>query len=68
MTVIYPVKPGTHAPEITRLDDYTVEVLADGERDVVSFDANTRHQATLKVDLTAVTAEAAGSVSLAKEP
>lgn len=51
MVVIYPVKPGTEDPVITRLDDNTVKVEKDGETDIVSFDRNTKFPATLKVDL-----------------
>ncbi len=51
MVVIYPVKPGTEDPVITRLDDNTVKVEKDGETDIVSFDPSTKFPATLKVDL-----------------
>ncbi len=51
MTVIYPTPPGGGEPKITRLDDYTVEVAADGTIDVISFDPETQHPATLVVDL-----------------
>lgn len=51
MTVIYPVKEGGAAPTITRLDDFTAEVICGGEKDVISFDPKTRFPATLVVDL-----------------
>jgi hypothetical protein len=49
MYVIYPVKPGTSAPTITRVDDFTVKVSKDGEEDIISFNNNA--SATLVVDL-----------------
>jgi hypothetical protein len=52
-TVIYPVKPGAGDPVISRLDDYTAKVQADGEVDIISFDKNTDFPATLIVDLEA---------------
>ncbi len=51
LTVIYPVKPGTSEPIISRLDDNTVKIEKDGETDVISFDKNTKHSAKLIVDL-----------------
>jgi hypothetical protein len=50
MTVIYPVRPGGTAPQITRLDDYTVAVTNGTQGDVVSFDPNTKFPATLIVN------------------
>jgi len=50
MTVIYPVRPGGAAPQITRLDDYTVAVTNGAQADVVSFDPNTQFPATLIVN------------------
>lgn len=50
MTVIYPVQWGGTAPTITRLDDYTVEVISGNERDVISFDPKTTYPVTLRVD------------------
>jgi len=52
-TVIYPVKPATSNPVITRLDNNTVKVEKDGEVDIISFDKNTKFPATLVVDLDA---------------
>ena len=54
LTVIYPQKPGGPAPEIKRLDDWTVEVTCGDEKDVISFDPKTKHPATLIVDLPAM--------------
>ncbi len=51
LVVIYPVKPGTEDPVITRMDDNTVKVEKDGETDIVSFDINTKIPTTIKVDL-----------------
>ncbi len=51
MVVIYPVKPGTEDPVITRLGNNTVKVEKDKETDIVSFDSNTKFPVTLKVDL-----------------
>lgn len=53
LTVLYPVKPGTQEPVITRLDDNTVKIEKDGELDLVSFDKDTKYPATLVVDLDA---------------
>jgi hypothetical protein len=64
MSVVYPVKAGESAPIITRLDDYTVRVQKDAEEDVISFDANTTHPATIVVSL----AGAAPSVSRLAPP
>lgn len=54
MTVIYPQKPGSPPPEIKRLDDFTVEVVNGSEKDIVSFDCQTAHPATIVVDLPAM--------------
>lgn len=54
LTVVYPVKPGTADPVITRLDDNTVKVEKDGEIDIISFDKNTKLPATIIVDLEAL--------------
>jgi hypothetical protein len=56
MTVIYPVKPGTAAPTITRLDDYTAEIVDGSDRDVISFDPETKQHATLIVNLAEISA------------
>ncbi len=53
LAVVYPVKPGTNDPIITRLDDSTVKVEKDGEIDIISFDKDTEFPATLIVDLDA---------------
>ncbi len=53
LTVVYPVKPGTEDPVITRLDDNTVKVEKDGETDIISFDKETALPATLIVDIEA---------------
>jgi hypothetical protein len=53
LTVIYPVKPGTEPPVITRLDNHTAKIESGGESDIVSFDKNTEHPATLIIDLDA---------------
>jgi hypothetical protein len=53
LTVVYPVKPGTVDPVITRLDDYTVQIEKDNESDIISFDKNTKFPATLIIDLEA---------------
>jgi hypothetical protein len=54
LSVIYPVKPGSAAPQINRLDDYTVEITNGDEHDVISFDPNTTRAATLVVDIPAL--------------
>jgi hypothetical protein len=54
LSVVYPVKPGTENPVITRLDANTVKIVKDGETDIVSFDKNTKFPATLIVDLQAL--------------
>ena len=54
LTVVYPVKPGTDDPVITRLDDYTVKVEKDGDTDIISFDRETTLPATLIVDIEAL--------------
>jgi hypothetical protein len=54
LSVVYPIKPGTLPPEIKRLDDYTVEVTNGDEHDVISFDSQTEHPATLIVDVAAI--------------
>ncbi|MEI6603893.1 MAG: hypothetical protein WCP35_01190 [Verrucomicrobiota bacterium] len=51
MTVIYPVKPDSPVPVITRLDDFTAKVVSDGESDIISFDPHTKFPATLVIDL-----------------
>ncbi|MCM8797015.1 MAG: hypothetical protein NC923_03950 [Candidatus Omnitrophica bacterium] len=56
MTVIYPYEPGTNAPTIRRIDDYTAEIISgDGsERDVVQFKTRGKAQhplATIVVDV-----------------
>jgi hypothetical protein len=51
--VVYPVKPGTEDPLITRLDNNTVKIEKDGETDVISFDKDTTFPATLVIDLDA---------------
>ncbi len=51
LTVIFPIKPGSGEPKITRLDDLTVMVEADGQTDVISYDPNTKFPATHVVDL-----------------
>ncbi len=38
MSVIYPVRPGSSAPKINRLDDFTVGVTNGLEGDVITFD------------------------------
>ena len=53
-TVIYPVKPGDAAPIITRLDDLTVKIEDSQGTDVISFDPETKHPATIVVDLPAM--------------
>jgi hypothetical protein len=54
LAVVYPAPPGGKPPEIKRLDDWTVRVR-DGEReDVISFDPNTTHPATIRIDLPAM--------------
>ena len=53
LTIVYPVKPGTEDPVITRLDNNTVKVEKDSEIDIISFDKNTKFPATLLVDLDA---------------
>jgi hypothetical protein len=53
LAVIFPVKPGAAEPRITRLDDLTVKVESGGDTDVISFDARTKHPATIRVDLDA---------------
>jgi hypothetical protein len=52
-TIVYPVKPGTNDPVITRLDNNTVKVEKDGEKDIISFDKNTSLPATLIIDMEA---------------
>jgi len=54
MTVIYPVRPGAAEPKITRLDDLTVKIEAEGRSDVISFDPTRSGQATFVVDLPAM--------------
>jgi hypothetical protein len=54
LTVVYPVKPGTEAPVITRLDNSTVKIVKESETDIVSFDKNTKFPATIVVDLEAL--------------
>jgi hypothetical protein len=63
MTVIYPVKQGSVAPTITRLDDLTAEVTCGAEKDVISFDPKTRFPATLVVDLFGIPAPKNPAVS-----
>lgn len=58
LTVVYPVKPGTAAPQIRRVDDFTVEVVNGAERDVISFDRNTSHPATMIIDVQGATGSA----------
>ncbi len=53
-TVIYPVTPGEKAPAITRLDDLTVKIQDADGTDIVSFDPETTHPATIVVDLPAM--------------
>jgi peptidoglycan hydrolase-like protein with peptidoglycan-binding domain len=54
MTVIYPRKPGTTAPTIERIDDYTAKITGpNGELDIVSF--NNNPQSTIAVDLANLT-------------
>jgi len=50
LSVIAPVKPGDSFPEITRLDDWTVNI--DG--DIVSFDPKTVHEARIVIDMAAI--------------
>jgi hypothetical protein len=56
MSVIYPVKPGAAAPQITRLDDYTVAVTNGVEGDVIGFNTNSpfASRATLMVNSSAI--------------
>ncbi len=63
LSVVYPVKPGTSAPRITRLDDFTVEVTTDTEHDVISFDPRTTQAATLIVNPTTAQGLTAGPAS-----
>jgi len=56
MTVIYPSRAEKPVPEIRRLDDRTVEVICDSRRDVVSFDADSKYDPTIVVDLKAIEA------------
>jgi len=51
--VVYPIKPGTEDPIITRLDDNTVKVEKDGDTDIISFDKGTKFPATLIADIKA---------------
>jgi hypothetical protein len=51
LVVLYPVKPGTADPVITRLDNNTVKVEKDGDTDIISFDKNTKFPATHIIDL-----------------
>jgi len=54
LTVIYPVNPdGGEEPAITRLDDLSVKVEADGLTDIISFDPETKLPVTHVVDLPA---------------
>jgi hypothetical protein len=59
MTVIYPVPPGAAAPQITRLDDYTVAVTNGTEADVISFDPNTKFPATTIINEPSISAAGA---------
>ncbi|MCF6268519.1 MAG: heparinase II/III family protein [Melioribacteraceae bacterium] len=54
LTLVYPVKPGTDDPVITRLDNNTVKIEKDGEVDIVSFDKDTEFPATIIIDLKAL--------------
>lgn len=51
MTVVYPVVPGSPAPTITRMDDYTVQVQSGTNTDVISFDASTKLPASMIVNI-----------------
>ena len=64
LTVVYPVKPGTEDPIITRLDDNTVKVEKDGDTDIISFDKGTKFPSTLIVNLESFRK----SVSFTKHP
>jgi hypothetical protein len=55
MAVIYPVRPGDAPPDITRIDDLTVEVRSGPERDVISFRRDAAASATLVVDTPSLT-------------
>jgi hypothetical protein len=59
MSVIYPVQPGTAAPQIRRLDDFTVEVINGQESDVISFDPATVQPVTMVIDIRAYSSTAA---------
>ena len=53
LCVIIPIPPGQADTErkVERLDDLTVRVTAFGNTDVISFDPDTSHPATLRIDL-----------------
>lgn len=55
MTVIFPVAPGSNAPSMGRLDDYTVAVTNGSQVDIISFDPNTKQPYTLLVNSPYVT-------------
>lgn len=54
LVAICPAARGRKCPEVTRLDDWTVKVATAEATDVISFDKETRHPATIRVDLPAM--------------
>ncbi len=52
LSVILPAPLGTSTqPKIERLDDLTIKVTAFGQTDIISFDPNNKHNATIAIDL-----------------
>lgn len=57
-SVILPTPPGQPADHaIERLDDLTVRVTAFGQTDIISFDPQTKHPATITIDLPSIAKE-----------